>query len=83
MIYIYNLDKCIYGVNAIKLLNKNKIPFKEIIVKDEQKEKYKIKNKMQTFPQIFFKHSSGRLIKIGGYDNLVDFFEFCKYSSKF
>lgn len=65
---VYSLENCPYSMKSEKLLEdkKNK---KIIKVKYSNKEKYKKKNKMNTFPQIFLNYKNKK-IKLGGCDNL-------------
>ena len=71
MFLLYVLPHCPYCNNALALLDKHTIPYKKVIVEtNEEKEKYKKKNKMNTFPQIFFKKQ-----KIGGFDKLKELIE--------
>lgn len=74
MIVAYILKDCYYSKSADDLLKKNKIKFEKYKVpqNEEIKTKLKKKNKMNTFPQIFFKDKS-KMIKIGGYDDLVEY----------
>jgi glutaredoxin len=77
MIYIYILKYCPYCLEAINLLDKYKLSYKIIDVKDN-KESYKKKHKMSTFPQIFYKHGNNKLL-IGGYNELVHIIETTLY----
>jgi len=69
MLYIYSLDVCPYSIKSEKLLK----PYKPTIIKVSsiEKEKYKIENKMNTFPQIFLVYKNIK-IKIGGLDDTVN-----------
>ena len=79
MIHMYSIEGCIYCVNAKKLLKELNIPYKIITIHSQkEKEKYKVLHGLNTFPQIFFENSRGKMIKIGGHDELVDIIEFCK-----
>ena len=78
MIIAYILEDCYYSEMANDLLKKNKIKFeKHLIQQDEKiKNELKKKNKMQTFPQIFFQENdSSKIEKIGGYDDLVQYID--------
>ena len=75
MFTIYTIIGCPYCENAVLLLKKNKLKFKNIIAKTEkQKQKYKEKHDMYTFPQVFFK-SNKKNIKIGGYADTLEFID--------
>ena len=79
MIYMYSIDGCSYCANAKVLIKELNIPYKIITVKSQkQKDKYKELHGMNTFPQIFFKNYDGRMIKLGGYNDLVDIVDFCR-----
>ena len=70
-LYIYSLIGCPYSIKSESLLD----PYKPQIIKVEQNEKnkYKKMNNMDTFPQIFLvNEESGVRIKIGGLDNTVE-----------
>ena len=78
MIVAYILKDCYYSSMANDLLKKYKIKFeKHIVPQDETiKNKLKKKNKMQTFPQIFFQDNETKKIsKIGGYDQLEKYLD--------
>lgn len=79
MIVIYVLPGCPYCENSLKLLKNNNIKHKSIVVKtEEDKEKYKKLNKMNTFPQIFINIDGDNFFKIGGNDDFVETFEIVK-----
>ena len=78
MITAYILKDCYYSNLANELLKKNKIKFKKINIPQDEiiKNKYKKKNKMSTFPQIFYQeNSNSKNIKIGGYEELSHYIE--------
>jgi len=79
-IIIYSLEGCPYSKNAEMLLKniKNK---KIIKVSQNDKDEYKIKNKMSTFPQIFLINGNQK-IKIGGNDNLTNIINLIKNNKK-
>ena len=77
MIQIYVLDECPYCRNALQLLQKYHIRHKIIVVEYHEKEYYKKKNKMNTFPQIFIEGDNNKLIKVGGNDDLERIVSFC------
>jgi glutaredoxin len=60
------------------LLKENNIKYKAIIVEDNDKEKYKKLNKMNTFPQIFINVGQDNYFKIGGNDDLIETLEIVK-----
>ena len=70
-LYIYSLIGCPYSIKSESLLD----PYKPQIIKVEQNEKnkYKKMNNMDTFPQIFLVNEESEVrIKIGGLDNTVE-----------
>lgn len=73
MFYIYSLNGCPHSERAEILVGRIGLKHKIIPVKNEMKEKnaYKKKHKMDTFPQIFYKTGS-KTIKIGGYSDFFD-----------
>lgn len=64
---VYTIPNCSFCKKAIMALNYHHINYKIIRVKKSEKEYYKKRNKMETFPQIF----NGK--KIGGYDDLIKY----------
>jgi glutaredoxin len=78
MIIAYILEDCYYSEMANDLLKKNKIKFEKYLVPQDEKIKNELKkkNKMQTFPQIFFQENeNSKIEKIGGYDDLVQYID--------
>ena len=73
-ILIYSLIDCPYSESACKLLETNNIRHKVIKVHQNNKEKYKKENNMNTFPQIFHINNIQKT-KIGGYDDIKKFIE--------
>jgi glutaredoxin len=69
---IYSLDGCPFSVKAENLLKEHNIKYEVLRVSHDLKEKYKIENKMKTFPQIFIIEKTSKT-KIGGADTLLDF----------
>ena len=70
-LYIYSLIGCPYSIKSEILLDQ----YKPQIIKVEQNEKnkYKKMNNMDTFPQIFLVNEESEVrIKIGGLDNTVE-----------
>ena len=73
MITIYYLLGCPYSESAKKLVENYNLNHKIIEVTYENKNHYKKKNKMNTFPQIFLTRNINRRsvkFKIGGYNEL-------------
>ena len=68
MIVINYLYGCPYCKNAEEMLKMNNIPYTKTTVTQKNKESYKKKYQMGTFPQIFYR--SSKLHKIGGSDEL-------------
>lgn len=78
MIIAYILEDCYYSEMANDLLKKNKIKYEKYLIPQDEKIKNELKkkNKMQTFPQIFFQEKeSSKIEKIGGYDDLVQYID--------
>ena len=71
---VYSLEGCPYSMNAESLLNNNSIEFDLIKVSYDEKDHYKQKNKMNTFPQIFLK-TGKETVKIGDYNKLNKIFD--------
>lgn len=75
----YKLIGCWYSEQAESILKEN--PNNEIIeITAEQKDEYKRRNNMNTFPQIFYVYD-GQEYKIGGYDdltNILKYIDSCK-----
>lgn len=70
---IYSLEGCPYSVKAEKLVKDLRLPYKVIKVTDSNKQSYKDKNQMATFPQIFIVYPQLGLRKlIGGYTELTN-----------
>ncbi len=83
MIYIYSLHGCPYSEAAEQLILETKVPHKVTkIYHEKDKQKYKNKHGMQTFPQIFFKNSKGQMVKVGGYEEFANIVELCKHLKK-
>lgn len=76
MFQLYGLNYCPYCIKAIQMFEMHGIPHKATWVKDHEKDKYKKKHKMNTFPQIFYKSTpkNRKMIKIGGFDELEKLF---------
>lgn len=71
MINLYTLPYCGYSQAALKMMKELNLQHRNIVVKENEKEKYKKKHKMNTFPQIFIV-TKKKNIKIGGYDDLQE-----------
>ncbi len=74
---LYSLEGCGYSMSAEKLVNELGLNANVIKVKQIEKESYKKRNKMDTFPQIFL-NLDNSLIKIGGYNDLTDMVGYIK-----
>ena len=79
MIVLYVLEHCPFCNNALRLLDENNLKYNKIIVENTEKEKrkYKLQNKMNTFPQIFMQIDKNNFIKIGGNDDLLQIIKNC------
>jgi glutaredoxin len=66
---VFSLENCYYSMSANNLLKYEDINFNLESVNHNNKEMYKNKNKMNTFPQIFLEDKNLN-IKIGGYSEL-------------
>ena len=73
MFTIYRIIGCPYCDNSINLFKKQNINYKDIIVKEKDKEKIKKKNNKNTFPHIYFND-----IQKGGYTELNKLVTVCK-----
>lgn len=76
MFVLYGLDYCPYCIKSIQLLKMHNIPHKMTWIKESDKDKYKKKHKMSTFPQVFYKTTpkSRKMVKVGGFDDLEKMF---------
>ena len=79
---VYSLEGCPYSMNAESLLKNNNIDFDLIKVSYDDKDQYKQKNKMNTFPQIFL-DTSKEIVKIGGYTELNSIFNMINDNTSF
>jgi len=85
-IIIYSLNGCGYSSAALNTLKENNIKHKIYHIDWENKEDYKIKNNMSTFPQIFYEKKNGSKVKIGGnseLNNLLEIIKKTKMNHKF
>ena len=79
MIYVYSLFGCPFSEAAEDLVKDTKVPHKIVKINTQKdKDKYKKKHQMTTFPQIYFKNSRGKMVKIGGYEEFRSIVEMCK-----
>ena len=74
---LYVLDGCPFCKRATDKLEQLSLQHETVVVEQSQKEQYKIKHKMSTFPQIFFEDKEGKY-KIGGCDELETILEIIK-----
>tara|TARA_E500000178_G_C16632465_1_gene578299 strand:- start:151 stop:483 length:333 start_codon:yes stop_codon:yes gene_type:complete len=66
---VYSLENCFYSMSASNLLDEENISYNLKSVSHQNKNIYKEKNNMKTFPQIFLQNKDVN-IKIGGYSDL-------------
>ena len=79
MFEVYAIKNCPYSDHAIKILKGLKIKHKITIAKNEkEKQKYRKKHNMNTFPQVFYKIGNKKYT-VGGCSEFVEFVELCKY----
>lgn len=81
-IVIYSLNGCGYSREAVKNLDSNDIKYKIYNIEWDNKEEYKIRNNMNTFPQIFYQDKYGKKIKIGGSDVLTELLDLIENTKK-
>lgn len=67
MFIIYTLKGCPYCNLVLTLMKENKFSYKNIIVKDKEKNNIKKKHKYDTFPQVFYKYKDTTKF-LGGYE---------------
>jgi len=78
---LYVLDGCPFCKRALDRIKSLGLDHESIIISHEQKEKYKIKHEMETFPQIFFIDNTNKNkteYKIGGCDELETLLDIVK-----
>jgi glutaredoxin len=65
------LRGCPYSINAYKIIKRNNIPYKKLVISDN--EKYKFKTELiNTFPQVYLcKYTSEGHLLLGGNDVMV------------
>ena len=82
MFILYLKPGCPYCEESKKIILTNNFKYKFIEVSSAQKrEKLKVKHKMSTFPQIFYKNNKKQL-KIGGNDDLIKKLKECNMLGK-
>jgi glutaredoxin len=75
---IYALEDCPYSIRAADFISKHPVLKADVHwAKQAEKEQYKRRNKMNTFPQVFFKYKPShgkrdRMVMVGGYSELMD-----------
>ena len=83
MFKIFLKPGCPYCAETVSLLNKYNLKYKSHTEADpEKREILKKKNKMNTFPQIFYISNNQKMIPIGGNDDLKQKIIFCKKLAK-
>jgi glutaredoxin len=76
MYYIHTvlLENCSFSTSAKNLLDKYNIKYTNTIVNQSNKDKFKT-DKLQTFPQVFFKKKNNNgALYLGGYNELDELF---------
>ena len=79
---VYSLEGCFFSMSAESLLNNNNIDFELIRVTHDNKDDFKQKNKMNTFPQIFLE-TKNESVKVGGFSDLQNIFTVINDNSDF
>jgi glutaredoxin len=64
------LENCPYSIAAVELLTNYNIPFEKILVKQNNKEKFKT-SEIATFPQIYMINDKEQIL-LGGYSDLEE-----------
>ena len=64
------LENCPYSIAAMELLTNYNIPFEKILVKQNNKDKFKTKE-ISTFPQIYIFNEKDKIL-LGGYSDLEE-----------
>jgi glutaredoxin len=64
------LEKCPYSIAAVELLANYNIPFEKILVKQNNKEKFKTQA-ISTFPQVYMFNDKDQIL-LGGYSDLEE-----------
>lgn len=70
MIIINVLEGCPYCNNSLRLLDNLGVKYKKVIVNQNEKNKYKKKYNMSSFPQVLLELNNKHLV-LGGNDELV------------
>ena len=82
MFILYLKPNCPYCEESKKIILANNFKYKFIEVSSAQKrEELKVKHKMSTFPQIFYKNDK-KQFKIGGNDDLIKKLKECNMLGK-
>ena len=77
MFILYLKPDCPYCQESQDLILKYNFKHKFNVIKDsEAREKLKLRHKMSTFPQIFYKNNK-KLYKIGGNEDLIEKLKHC------
>jgi glutaredoxin len=71
MFYVYSLKHCPYSISAVDILERSGLRYKNIMIEAKDKKKYCKKNKMNTFPQVFYKKNKKMYKRILGLTSLV------------
>lgn len=74
------LEHCPYSIAAVELLENYNIPFEKILVKQNNKEKFKTE-KISTFPQIYIINNNEELL-LGGYSDIEEIINIINNSKK-
>ena len=82
MLELYCLKNCYYCDNSLRLCKVYNIPHKVIFIEQNNKEKYKKKHKMDTFPQIFLMTKQNKYL-IGGNEHFEYLISIMDMISKF
>ena len=67
MFKIYYIDGCPYCIKALQIFNELNLKINKVLVHPTEKEQINKQNKMNTYPQIFYKNKN-----IGGCDDLIE-----------
>jgi len=84
ILLIYSLIGCPYSKKALNILKDSKLKYNVIHVKNKDKDEFKIKLKINTFPQIYIQkdvvyNKSIKNILIGGCDELEKYVYVLKF----